>query len=48
MLNRDRYEGMSTRQLKEKLDEYQQSELDFLACDEKKEKQLLQLERNCF
>ena len=35
-LNRDRYEGMSTRQLKEKLDEYQQSELDLLDWDAKK------------
>ena len=37
-LNRDRYEGMSTRQLKEKLDEYQQSELNFLSWDAQKRK----------
>ncbi len=37
-LNRDRYEGMSTRQLKEKLDEYQQSELDLLSWDAQKRK----------
>ena len=35
-LNRDRYEGMSTRQLKELLDEYQQSEFDLLDWDAKK------------
>ena len=35
-LNRDRYEGMSTRELKEKLDEYQQSELSLLDWDAKK------------
>ena len=38
-LNRDRYEGMSTRQLKEKLDEYQQSEMNLLDWDAKKRKQ---------
>ena len=37
-LNRDRYEGMSTRQLKEKLDEYQQSELNLLSWDAQKRK----------
>lgn len=37
-LNRDRYEGMSTRELKEKLDEYQQSELSLLDWDAKKRK----------
>lgn len=35
-LNRDRYEGMSTRQLKELLDEYQKSEYDLLDWDAKK------------
>ena len=38
-LNRDRYEGMSTRQLKEKLDEYQQSEMNLLDWDAQKRKQ---------
>ena len=38
-LSRDRYEGMSTRQLKEKLDEYQQSEMNLLDWDAKKRKQ---------
>lgn len=38
-LNRDRYEEMSTRQLKEKLDEYQQSEMSLLDWDAKKRKQ---------
>ncbi len=37
-LSRDRYEGMSTRELKEKLDEYQQSELSLLDWDAKKRK----------
>lgn len=37
-LNRDRYEGMSTRQLKELLDEYQKSEYDLLDWDAKKRK----------
>lgn len=35
-LSRDRYEGMSTRQLKELLDEYQKSEYDLLDWDAKK------------
>ena len=35
-LNRDRYEGMSTRKLKELLDEYQKSEYDLLDWDAKK------------
>ena len=38
-LNADRYAGMSDRQLKEKLDEYQQSELSLLDWDAKKRKQ---------
>ena len=38
-LSRDRYEGMSTKQLKEKLDEYQQSEMNLLDWDAKKRKQ---------
>jgi len=38
-LSRDRYEGMSNRQLKEKLDEYQQSEMNLLDWDAKKRKQ---------
>lgn len=38
-LSRDRYEGMSNRQLKEKLDEYQQSELNLLDWDAKKRRQ---------
>ena len=37
-LSKDRYEGMSTRQLKEKLDEYQQFELDLLSWDAQKRK----------
>lgn len=37
-LNRDRYEGMSTRQLKELLDEYKKSEFDLLDWDAKKRK----------
>ena len=35
-LSRDRYEGMSTRQLKELVDEYQKSEYDLLDWDAKK------------
>ena len=38
-LNADRYAGMSDRQLKEKLDEYQQSEMSLLDWDAKKRKQ---------
>lgn len=38
-LSRDRYEGMSNRQLKEKLDEYQQSEMNLLDWDAKKRRQ---------
>ena len=38
-LSRDRYEGMSTRQLKVKLDEYQQSEKKLVGWDAKKRKQ---------
>lgn len=38
-LNADRYAGMSDRQLKEKLDEYQQSELSLLDWDAKKRRQ---------
>ena len=38
-LNADRYAGMSDRELKEKLDEYQQSELSLLDWDAKKRKQ---------
>ena len=38
-LSRDRYEGMSTRQLKEKLDEYQQSEMNLLDGNAQKRKQ---------
>lgn len=38
-LNADRYAGMSDRELKEKLDEYQQSEMSLLDWDAKKRKQ---------
>ena len=38
-LNADRYAGMSDRELKEKLDEYQQSELSLLDWDAQKRKQ---------
>lgn len=38
-LNADRYAGMSDRQLKEKLDEYQQSEMSLLDWDAQKRKQ---------
>lgn len=38
-LNADRYAGMSDRQLREKLDEYQQSEMSLLDWDAKKRKQ---------
>lgn len=38
-LNADRYAGLSDRQLKEKIDEYQQSELNLLDWDAKKRKQ---------
>ena len=37
-LNADRYAGMSDRKLKEKIDEYQKSELNLLDCDAKKRK----------
>ena len=37
-LNFDRYAGMSDRELKEKLDEYQQSEMNLLDWDAKKRK----------
>lgn len=37
-LNADRYAGLSDRQLKEKIDEYQQSELNLLDWDAKKRK----------
>lgn len=38
-LNADRYAGMSDRKLKEKLDEYQQSEISLLDWDAQKRKQ---------
>lgn len=38
-LSADRYAGMSDRQLKEKLDEYQQSEMNLLDWDAQKRKQ---------
>ena len=38
-LNADRYAGISDRELKEKLDEYQQSEMSLLDWDSKKRKQ---------
>lgn len=38
-LNADRYAGMSDRELKEKLDEYQQSEMSLLDWDAQKRKQ---------
>ena len=45
-LNRDRYEGMSTRQLKEKLDEYKQSEMNLLDWDAKKRRQAISISKN--
>ena len=47
-LSRDRYEGMSTRQLKEKLDEYQQSEMNLLDWDAKKRKQCSEVGKKLF
>ena len=47
-LNTDRYSGMSDRQLKEKLDEYQQSELSLLNWDKKKKKKTNELGKKLF
>ncbi len=45
-LNRDRYEGKSTRQLKEKLDEYKQSEMNLLDWDAKKKRKAISIFKN--
>ena len=47
-LNSDRYSGMSDRQLKEKLDEYQQSELSLLNWDTQKRKKTNELGKKLF
>lgn len=47
-LNADRYAGMSDRQLKEKLDEYQQLEMDLLDWDAQKRKQCRKIETKLF
>lgn len=47
-LNADRYAGMSDRQLKEKLDEYQQLEMDLLDWDAQKRKQCRKMETKLF
>ena len=47
-LNTDRYSGMSDRQLKEKLDEYQQSELSLLNWDTQKRKKTNELGKKLF
>lgn len=47
-LNADRYAGMSDRQLKEKLDEYQQSEMNLLDWDAQKRKQCRKIETKLF
>lgn len=47
-LNADRYAGMSDRQLKEKLDEYQQSELSLLEWDAHKRKQCREIGNKLF
>lgn len=47
-LNTDRYAGMSDRTLKEKLDEYQQSEMNLLDWDAKKRKISEKVSRDLF
>lgn len=47
-LNADRYTGMSDRKLKEKLDEYQQSELSLLNWDAQKRKKTNELGKKLF
>lgn len=47
-LNANRYAGMSDRQLKEKLDEYQQLEMDLLDWDAQKRKQCRKIETKLF
>lgn len=47
-LNADRYAGMSDRQLKEKLDEYQQSEMSLLDWDAQKRKQCKKIGNKLF
>lgn len=47
-LSSDRYAGMSDRQLKEKLDEYQQSELNLLDWDAQKRKQCRKARQQLF
>lgn len=47
-LNTDRYSGMSDKQLKEKLDEYQQSELSLLNWDTQKRKKTNELGKKLF
>lgn len=47
-LNTDRYAGMSDRQLKEKLDEYQQSELNLLDWDAQKRKNVRKARQQLF
>lgn len=47
-LNVDRYAGMSDRELKEKLDEYQKSELNLLDWDTQKRKQCRKLGTKLF
>lgn len=47
-LSTDRYAGMSDRQLKEKLDEYQQSELSLLDWDAQKRRQATKISKDLF
>ena len=47
-LNADRYEGMSDRELKEKLDEYQQSEMSLLDWGAQKRKQCRKIRTKLF
>ena len=47
-LSTDRYAGMSDRQLKEKLDEYQKSELNLLEWDTQKRKQCREVGNKLF
>lgn len=48
LLLTDRYAGMSNRQLKEKIDEYQRSEMDLLEWDAKKRRQATKISKDLF
>ena len=48
LLHTDRYAGMSNRELKEKIDEYQKSEMDLLEWDAKKRRQATKISKDLF